>query len=54
MTTSRIAQKRKPMATAPRHFLDIADFDAATLKGLIASARRRKVAREDQIGRAHV
>jgi ornithine carbamoyltransferase len=43
-----MAQKRKPVATAsPRHFLDLSDFDPATLKGLIAAARRRKDARGD-------
>jgi len=32
--------------TGPRHFLDIADIDSATLKSLIAEARRRKDARK--------
>jgi ornithine carbamoyltransferase len=31
--------------TVPRHFLDIADFDAATLNGIIAKARAMKDAR---------
>ena len=34
-------------AVAPKHFLDIADLDGATLKALIAEARRRKEARKD-------
>jgi ornithine carbamoyltransferase len=34
----------KPQAS-PKHFLDIADLDAATLRALIADARRRKTAR---------
>ena len=46
MSTARIAQKRKPAATVPRHFLDLSDFDGAMLKSLIAAARRRKVRRE--------
>ncbi len=33
------------MSPAPKHFLDLTDFDAATLNGLIASARKRKDAR---------
>jgi ornithine carbamoyltransferase len=42
-----MAQKRKAVAvSAPRHFLDLSDFDGTTLKGLIASARRRKDGRE--------
>jgi ornithine carbamoyltransferase len=32
--------------TAPRHFLDIADFDAATLNTIIAKARAMKDARQ--------
>jgi ornithine carbamoyltransferase len=32
--------------TGPKHFLDIADIDGATLKALIAEARRRKEARK--------
>jgi ornithine carbamoyltransferase len=35
----------RPLAD-PKHFLDIADLDAATLKALIADARRRKDARQ--------
>lgn len=34
-------------ATGPKHFIDLADFDSATLKGLIADARARKLARKD-------
>lgn len=34
-------------AVTPKHFLDIADLDSATLKALIAEARRRKEARKD-------
>jgi ornithine carbamoyltransferase len=34
-------------AISPKHFLDIADLDGATLKALIAEARRRKDARKD-------
>jgi ornithine carbamoyltransferase len=38
----------KPVKTivGPKHFLDLADLDSATLKGLIADARARKAARE--------
>jgi ornithine carbamoyltransferase len=32
--------------TGPKHFLDIADIDTATLKSLLAEARRRKDARK--------
>ena len=32
--------------TSPRHFLDISDFDAATLNGIIAKARAMKDARK--------
>ncbi len=47
MSTSRMAQKRKAnVASAPRHFLDLSHFDPATLKSLIAAARRRKERRE--------
>lgn len=35
------------MTGAPRHFLDISDFDAATLNGVIARARAMKQARRD-------
>ena len=35
------------MTAAPRHFLDICDFDAATLNGIIARARAMKNARRD-------
>src|SRR6266404_2678670 len=45
MTASRVVRQRKPAAAGPRHFLDLADFDSATLKGVIAAARRRKDAR---------
>ena len=34
-------------AVSPKHFLDIADLDGATLKALIAEACRRKEARKD-------
>ena len=34
-------------AVSPKHFLDIADLDGATLRALIAEARRRKDARKD-------
>ena len=34
-------------AVSPKHFLDIADLDSATLKSLLAEARRRKEARKD-------
>ena len=37
-------------ATGPKHFIDLSDFDAATLKALIAEARARKEARK---GRPH-
>jgi ornithine carbamoyltransferase len=46
MTATRMVQKRKAAASAPRHFLDLCDFDGAMLKSLIASARRRKERRE--------
>ena len=45
MTASRAVRQRKPAAAGPRHFLDLADFDSATLKSVIAAARRRKDAR---------
>ena len=32
-------------ATGPKHFIDLSNFDAATLKALIAEARARKLAR---------
>jgi ornithine carbamoyltransferase len=35
------------MTAAPRHFLDICDFDSATLNGIIARARAMKNARRD-------
>ncbi len=37
------ALRREPVA--PRHFLDLSDFDGATLKRLVEAARRRKKAR---------
>ena len=37
-------------ATGPKHFIDLSDFDTATLKALIAEARARKEARK---GRPH-
>ena len=35
-----------PLKTAPKHFLDLSDHDSATLKALIADAKRRKLARK--------
>ena len=47
MSYSRMAQKRKVVASpGPRHFLDLSHFDPATLKSLIAAARRRKEQRD--------
>ncbi len=40
----------RPAATGPKHFLDLADLDAATLNALLAEAGRRKLARQ---GRPH-
>ena len=34
-----------PLKNAPKHFLDLSDHDSATLKAMIADARRRKQAR---------
>jgi ornithine carbamoyltransferase len=34
-----------PLKNAPRHFLDLSDHDSATLKALIADAKKRKLAR---------
>jgi len=34
-----------PLKAKPRHFLDLSDHDSATLKAMIADARRRKLAR---------
>ncbi len=34
-----------PLMSKPKHFLDISDHDTATLKAMIAEARRRKQAR---------
>ena len=51
MTATRIAPRRKPAASGPRHFLDLADFDGPFLKSLIASARHRKD-RRGGLGRA--
>ncbi len=34
-----------PLINKPRHFLDLSDHDSATLKAMIADARRRKQAR---------
>jgi ornithine carbamoyltransferase len=34
-----------PLRVKPRHFLDLSDHDSATLKAIIADARRRKLAR---------
>jgi len=53
MTATKVAQKRKATPEAPRHFLDLSDFDGATLKALIAGARRRKVRREGLPRAAH-
>ena len=39
-------QMNAPFANAkPRHFLDLSDHDSATLKAIIADARKRKLAR---------
>ena len=35
-----------PLKNAPKHFLDLSDHDSATLKALIADAKRRKLARK--------
>ncbi|HUF43762.1 MAG TPA: ornithine carbamoyltransferase [Aestuariivirgaceae bacterium] len=35
------------MGISPRHFLDLSDFDRATLQSIIASSRAMKSARED-------
>jgi ornithine carbamoyltransferase len=40
--------KPVPTVTTPKHFLDLADFDSATLAQLIADARTRKTARKGQ------
>ena len=34
-----------PLKNAPKHFLDLSDHDSATLKAIIADAKRRKLAR---------
>jgi ornithine carbamoyltransferase len=34
-----------PLKTKPRHFLDLSDHDSATLKAIIADARKRKLTR---------
>ncbi len=34
-----------PIKVAPKHFLDLSDHDSATLKAIVAEARRRKLAR---------
>src|SRR5271156_364974 len=34
-----------PVKAKPRHFLDLSDHDSATLKAIIADARKRKLAR---------
>ena len=46
--SARVAQGRKTEEPGPRHFLDLADFDGATLKSLISAARERKQARHGQ------
>jgi len=38
----------KPVAAGTKHFLDLADMDAATLNALLAEAKRRKMARAGQ------
>ncbi|HEX5282059.1 MAG TPA: ornithine carbamoyltransferase [Micropepsaceae bacterium] len=38
-------RQRKTSESGPRHFLDLSDLDRATLRGIIAEARRRKNAR---------
>jgi ornithine carbamoyltransferase len=44
--SGRIAvRQRKISAPGPRHFLDLSDLDSATLRSIIAEARRRKNAR---------
>ena len=45
MSVTRATQTRKPTDSAPRHFLDLCDFDGGTLKTIIAAARQRKKAR---------
>jgi ornithine carbamoyltransferase len=37
-----------PLKSKPKHFLDLSDHDSATLKALVADARRRKLARAGQ------
>ena len=51
MTATRIAARRNLKTSAPRHFLDLSDFDGHFLKSLIAAARRRKDKR-GALGRA--
>jgi ornithine carbamoyltransferase len=34
-----------PLKNSPKHFLDLSDHDSATLKAIIADARKRKLAR---------
>ncbi len=34
-----------PLKTRPKHFLDLSDHDSATLKAMIADARKRKLSR---------
>jgi ornithine carbamoyltransferase len=44
--SGRVAVKqRKISVSGPRHFLNLSDLDSATLRGIIAEARRRKNAR---------
>src|SRR5581483_2296956 len=43
--SARMAERQRKISVSPRHFLDIADLDSATLRGIIAEARRRKNAR---------
>ena len=44
--SGRVAVKQRKMSVSgPRHFLNLSDLDSATLRGIIAEARRRKNAR---------
>lgn len=44
--SGRIAVKQRKLSpSGPRHFLDLSDLDSATLRSIIAEARRRKNAR---------
>jgi ornithine carbamoyltransferase len=48
LTTSAPPPARGGGIARARHFLDLSDFDSATLSGMIAAARRRKDARAGQ------